>query len=181
MKKTAPDSEQRHEPVFPGRSRLAVGLMLLALLATSACGFKLRGQIEIPPELNPLYIQASQGSSLRSLIVQQLQGSQIRLATGAGDARVILRITDEQRSSRVIAVDRGGKALASNLYYNATFDAMTSEGKQLVPRQTIEVMRTYENPDVEVLGKQTEAELIYKDMSIEAATRIMDRLRAALS
>jgi len=181
MKKTAPDLEQRHEPIFPGCTRLAAGLMLLTLLATSACGFKLRGQVEVPPELNPLYIQAGQGSSLVNVVGQQLKGSQVRLAAGAGDARVILRITDEQRSSRVIAVDRGGKALASNLFYSVTFDAVTSEGKQLVPRQTIEVMRTYENPDVEVLGKQSEAELIYKDMSVEAATRIMDRLRVALS
>jgi LPS-assembly lipoprotein len=41
-------------------------------------------------------------------------------------------------------------------------------------------VRTYENPDVEVLGKQLEADLIYEDLAQDAADRILARLRAKL-
>jgi LPS-assembly lipoprotein len=41
-------------------------------------------------------------------------------------------------------------------------------------------VRTFENPDVEVLGKQQEAELIYQDLTDEEAIRILARMRAAL-
>jgi len=157
-----------------------MAFLLILVVATSACGFKLRGQLQIPPELNPIYIQGGQGSALRDAIVQQLQGSQVRLAASPKDARVILRIDQESRSSRVIAVDRNGKALASELYYRVTFDAVTPDGKQLASRQTIDITRTYENPDVEVLGKQSEESLIYEEMTRDAADRIMDRMRAAL-
>ena len=94
---------------------------------------------------------------------------------------MIVRIGKESRTSRVVAVDRDGKALASELYYGVTFDAVSGDGKQLVPKQTIDVVRGYEDPDVEVLGKQLEAELIYADMFSDAANRILHRLRAALS
>ena len=159
---------------------VAVVTILLLLLGTSACGFKLRGQIEIPPELNPMLIQPAHGSPVSDAIVRQLQGSQVQLAASPQDARVIVRIRNESRSSRVIAVDRDGKVLAKELHYAVTFDAVGPDATQLVPPQSIDVIRSYENPDVEVLGKQLEADLIYADMFSDAANRILNRLRAML-
>jgi LPS-assembly lipoprotein len=160
---------------------LAIGLILGTLLSASACGFKLRGQVEIPPELGPIYIQSSPRSPVRDSIVQQIQGLQVRLTKGPREAHVIVRILKESRTSRVVAVDKNGKALASELYYGVTFDAVTPDGKQLVPKQTIDVVRTYENPDIQVLGEQSEAQLIYAEMSDDAANQILKRLRAMLS
>jgi len=181
MRKTTLEVASPVEPFALSGGAIAMTLLLVALLATSACGFKLRGQVEIPPELNPMYIQASPHSPVRATIIEQLQQSQVRLAAAPTDARVILRITNERRSSRVVAVDSNGKALASELRYAVTFDAISKDGKQLIPRQSIDVVRSYENQDVEVLGKQLEAELIYADMFSDAANRILDRLRAALT
>jgi LPS-assembly lipoprotein len=152
-------------------------LVLLSLL--SACGFKLRGTVEIPPELNPMYLQGGAGA-LNRAILQRLEYSEVRLAPRPQDARITVRILNESRSSRVIAVDRDGKVLASELHYRVNFDAVGQDGKELVPAQNLDLVRTYENPDVEVLGKQLEADLIYEDLAQDAADRILDRLRAAL-
>jgi LPS-assembly lipoprotein len=159
---------------------LTLAVLLIGALLTSACGFKLRGQVEIPPELNPLFLQAPAGSAVRAAIVEQLQGSQVQLAEKPQDARVVVRITNESRSSRVAAVDRDGKALANELHFRVAFDAVGPDGKQLVSPQTLDVVRSYDNPDVEVLGKQLEADLIYEDMIRDAANRMLNRLRALL-
>ena len=164
----------------PACCPLVAALLLAASLATGGCGFKLRGQVEIPPELNPMYLQAGAGSPVRRAIVQQLQGSQVQLAASPQSARVIIRISNERRTSRVTAVDRDGKVLARELYLGVTFEAVVPDGKPLVPKQTIDVVRGYENPDVEVLGKQLEANLLYEGMVADAANRILNRLRAAL-
>jgi LPS-assembly lipoprotein len=166
-------------PLTAKRGPFALILVLVASLATSACGFKLRGQLDIPPELNPILIQP-RGSQVATEMIQRLQGSQVRLAARPQDARVIVRISNENRSSRVVAVDRNGKVLARELHLGLTFDAVAPDGKQLVQQQSIDVVRSYENPDVEVLGKQLEAEMIYEDMVSDAANRILTRLRAAL-
>ena len=159
---------------------LAMIVLLTGILLTSACGFKLRGQVEIPPELNPMSIQPQRGSPVRDMLVEQLQGSQVQLAARPQDARIILRLSNEARSSRVVAVDRYGKALAYELHYQVSFDAVAPDGKRLVPAQTIDVIRSHDNPDVEVLGEQLEADLIYEDMIRDAANRILGRLRAIL-
>jgi LPS-assembly lipoprotein len=153
---------------------------LLLFTAAGGCGFKLRGQFEIPPELNPIFIMPQAGSAVGNAIVQHLKESKVELAARRQDARMILRISNESTSSRVIAVDRNGKALATELRYGLGFDAVSADGKQLVSYQTIEVVRTYEDPEVEVLGKQLESESIRGDMISDAATRILNRLRAAL-
>ncbi len=172
--KHSPRSESATHGLF------ALGLILAALLVNSACGFKLRGQVEIPPELSPVFVGAQGGSPVRNEIIRQLRESQVQLATVPRHARTIIRISSENHSSRVVAVDRGGKVLARALRYTLTFDAVTPDGKELVPQQSIDLERSYEDSGLQELGKQLESELIYKDMIGDAADRILARLRAAL-
>lgn len=160
---------------------LWAGVALLGLsLSLCSCGFKLRGAVEIPPDLNPLFIQAGGGSPVAQAIRERLRGTQVRLAASAKEAKLVLRILSEQRSSRVVAVDRSGKVLSYELHYWLAFDAIGADGKARLPRQDIDLVRGFDNPDTEVLGKQLESELIYQDLIDDAADRVLIRLRAAL-
>jgi LPS-assembly lipoprotein len=180
MMRIAPPPEL-HPSRFAGtRILLAASLILSCVVLTTACGFKLRGQVEIPPELSPIMIQPASGSPVGAAIVERLRDSQVRITAQPGDARAIIRISNELRGSRVGAVDSNGKALTYELHLQVSFDVVTADGKQLVPAQVIDVVRNQDNPDVEVLGKQLEAEMIYEDMVQDAATRILGALRAML-
>lgn len=160
---------------------LGVWVVLLGLaLGLASCGFKLRGEVDIPPDLNPMFIQAGGGSPVAQAIRDRLRGTQVRLAANAKEAKLILRILSEQRSSRVVAVDRSGKVLSYELHYRLTFDAIGADGQARLPRQELDLVRGFDNPDTEVLGKQLEGELIYQDLMDDAADRVLIRLRAAL-
>ncbi|CRI64423.1 Rare lipoprotein B [Thiocapsa sp. KS1] len=172
---------------FPGRGRpvilgRAAVLLILGLvyLAQLGCGFRLRGVVEIPAELSPIYIQAAGSSPVRDALVDQLAGSDVALAASAGEAKLILRILSESRSSQVVAVDSGGRVLAYELHYLVSYDAVTPDGAQKVPGQSLDLIRNFDNPDVEVLGKQLEEALIYQDFARDAADRILMRLRVTL-
>lgn len=169
-------------PSLARRVRLALLVLLVLQLAGGlcSCGFKLRGAVEIPPELNPMYVEAKGPSGVRAAMLQRLDYSQIRRSPTARDARVVVRILSETRRSRVAAVDRDGKVVARELFLTVAFDAIDAAGQSLVPRQSLDLSRTFENPDVEVLGKQLEADLIYDDLEQDAADRILGRLRAVL-
>ncbi len=156
------------------------GTLLGLALTLSSCGFKLRGEVEIPPSLNPMFIQAGGASPVAQAIRDRLSGTQVRLAANAKEAKLVLRILVELRSSRVVAVDRSGKVLSYELHYRLTFDAIGADAQGLVPRQDIDLVRGFDNPDTEVLGKQLEGELIYQDLIDDAADRVLIRLRAAL-
>lgn len=162
-------------------TRMALyGLLVLGLVFQAGCGFRLRGSVEIPPEYNPMLIQAPGGSPVERAIRDLLVGSQVRLTTNPAEARLTLRILSENRSARVAAVDLNGKTLAYELHYLVSFEAVAMDGQTRVPRQTLDLARTFDNPDVEVLGKQLEQAMIYDDFAVEAADRILMRLRAVL-
>lgn len=161
--------------------RAAVLLILgLVCLAQLGCGFRLRGVVEIPAELNPIYIQAAGNSPVRDALVDQLAGSDVSLAASAGEAKLILRILSESRYSQVVAVDSGGRVLAYELHYLVSYDAVAPDGAQKVPGQSLDLVRNFDNPDVEVLGKQLEEAMIYQDFARDAADRILMRLRVTL-
>lgn len=162
--------------------RRQVAALLLAILVAvvvSGCGFQLRGAVDIPPHLSPLFIQS--GGLIGEAIEARLAGSGIGLTRSPQQAGLLLRILSQQRRSRVVAVDRRGKALAYDLTYRVSFDAQGPEGQTLVERQDVELSRTFDdNPDVSVLGKQLESDIIYQDMADDAADQVLLRLRAAL-
>ncbi|CAD7848149.1 MAG: hypothetical protein, partial [Olavius algarvensis Gamma 1 endosymbiont] len=166
---------------YTPRDWRALGLILAVALTTSACGFKLRGLTEIPPELSPIFIEAPQGSLVRDELIRQLRGSQVQLAATPQQAKTLVSIRNERRSSHVTSVDNDGKVLAQKLHYGLTFDAVTADKKQLVPEQSLDLRRSYENPGSATLGKQQEGQMIYEEMFRDAAGRILERLRAGLS
>jgi len=134
--------------------------------------------VEIPPGFNPMFIKG--GTLVRQAMIDQLTGSNVELTEDREKAGLIVHIKSETRSQRVLAVDQDGKALAYELHYLVRFDAATKDGSAKVPEQRMDLIRNFDNPDVEVLGKQLESELIYEDLATDAAQRILIRLRAML-
>jgi len=165
-----------------GARRRSIALLVLAsvCLVQIGCGFRLRGAVEIPAELNPIYIQSAGGSPVRQAILEQLAGSDVVVAPAATGARLILRVLSEASTSRVVAVDARGRVLAYELHYLVNYDAVAADGSQKVPAQSLDLVRNFDNPDVEVLGKQLEERLIFDDFARDAADRILMRLRVAL-
>lgn len=174
-----PDSPSRAGTLAWGRAAVLLVLGLVCL-AQIGCGFRLRGVVEIPAELNPVYIQAAGNSPVRDALIDQLAGSDVVLAKTAGEAKLILRVLSESRYAQVVAVDSGGRVLAYELHYLVSYDAVTPDGAQKVPGQSLDLVRNFDNPDVEVLGKQLEEALIYQDFARDAADRILMRLRVTL-
>lgn len=163
-----------------GALALTAALAVVLVAGLGACGFKLRAAAEVPPELSPVYVQAGAGSRAAAAMLETLDVSGVPVAGNPADGRLVIRILQESRSARVAAVDRNGKVIAQELHYRVRFDALGPGGRELLAPETLDLVRTFENPDVEVLGKQQEAELIYQDLTDEAAVRILTRLRAVL-
>jgi LPS-assembly lipoprotein len=155
-------------------------LALLALALASGCGFRLRGAVDVPPDLSPIYVDAPSGSLVREAMEEQLRGGPVALADKAADAKLIVRLQGESRSSRVVATDSSGKVLAYDLYFKLTYEATTANGERKLSPQPLDLVRTFDNPDVEVLGKQLEEEQIYRELAVDAADRILMRLRTLL-
>ena len=161
----------------PLMHRVLIGLLLGAL---AGCGFQLRGAVSVPEGLEPIHLQA--GGLIRQALDDRLEASGVQLTASPQDAGLVLRILDQSRSSRVVAVDRAGKALAFALEYRIRFDAVDATGERLIAPRALKLERTFDdNPDVAVLGKQLESEIIYRDLAADAADQVLLSLRAGLA
>jgi len=156
------------------------GILFIYAALLAGCGFELRGVTEIPAELTPLYVQAGTGSHIAGVLNATLRINGVPTTDNPKAAGVVVRILDEAHTSRVSAVNSQGKVIGSELQYRVTFDGVRGNGQPFAERQSVEVVRDYVNPEVEVLGKSEEAEMIRRDLEQDTADRILRRLRARL-
>jgi LPS-assembly lipoprotein len=155
-------------------------IVLLLLGLCSGCGFQLRGSFDIPQQLNPAHIQAEQGNLMARALREVLLDSKVDVVDDPKQAKAVIRLLKEDQDRRVGAVDSRGKVVEFALTYRVEFDLIDAQGKQLLPRQDINLVRNQVNPDVEVLGKQEEQALFFLDMRREMADRILGRVKRQL-
>ena len=156
--------------------RLA-GVTLCALL--TACGFHLRGQAALP--FDSLYISANT-SNLE--FANQLKravrsGSQTKIADDAKDAQATLSILDAHREQVILSLSTSGRIQELSLYYHVSFAVADSNGRQYLPPNKIVLRRDLTYNDTDVIAKEQEEELLYRDMENDAVQQVMLRLQAA--
>ncbi len=157
-----------------------VGLLSL-LLGLTSCGFHLKGYQQAAPDLHGLYVeQGEQRSSLAGVIQRELSVAGVQLVSTAEQANHRLRITKEQFSRRVIAVDANGKVLEYELRLEAAFMVLGKAGAQRLPVQSLELVRHLTLSEADELGQRNEAALMRIDMRQDMAGQIIRRLQAQL-
>jgi len=165
---------------YRAANRLLWPTLIALLLALNGCGFQLRGVTDLPPELSPILVSATGSSRIRPALRRMLSASGAALTQDPAQAGSRIRILEEIEDDRVAAVDSQGKVIATELIYRVRFDARDGAGNALVAAQNIVLAREYVNPEIEVIGKTEEAQLIRQDMVDDMADRILHRLKARL-
>ncbi|HAC33197.1 MAG TPA: lipoprotein B transmembrane [Gammaproteobacteria bacterium] len=158
---------------------VVTGLLLLVL---TACGFHLRGQLDLPPALASTYIESNGAdSNLIKRLRSSLLGNGVVVTAKRSEATAILRILRDSYDRRVLSVGGGRKIREYEIHYAVQFELVELGGDPLVAPQTVELFRDYTYDEDDILGKQGEEASIRKDMIREAGDRILRIIQAALS
>ena len=143
----------------------------------SACGFHLRGQAELPfetlyiPGANPLVVELK-----RSVAA----ASKARVVDTPGDAQAVLGFTQELREKIILSFSAAGRVSEYQLRYRVGFRVTDAKGAQVyLPTSEILLTRDMAYSDAQVLAKETEEALLYRDMQRDMVQQIMRRLVAA--
>ena len=170
----------------------------LLVMNLTACGFHLRGAVELSADLSPLYLQTNNAYELARDVKGLLRSNNIELAQTPGKANVTLRLLKEQRNRRITTVNSDGRASEYLLTYTVDVSfsgaAIADSQKEQSQKQqsqkeksakqitdTIILHRTLIfDPDV-VLAATNESETLYRDMKRDAARRIILKLQALSS
>lgn len=151
-------------------------LLLFVVLTLGACGFHLRGPAQLPFET--LYVQGG-GNQLGPDLQRYLRsGSNVTVVQTPGEAQAVLDILGEGREKRILSLTGGGRVGEFELYYRLSFRLHDGKGTELMPLQQLELKRTLSFSDVQVLAKEQEEAMLYRDMQGDAVQQVIRRLGA---
>ena len=155
--------------------RLLVAVILIGLL--QACGFQLRGAVELSSDMSPIYLQQNSVFELGREINALLISNKIDLADDKKQSNAQLILVKEAKKRRVLSVGGDGRAREYLLSYTVNFSIKINTSKQAVD-DVISLSRSLLfDPDA-VLAVANESEILYKDMRRDAARLILLKLQA---
>ncbi len=154
------------------------GMLLLA-----GCGFQLRGQAQLPPELAVVFVQSVQGVGTPPGILSRrlqtvLTGNGVTVVRDPAQATATITILNENNGRRAVAADRFNVKREYFLAYNAAYQVKLANGKTLIPAETITTNRSLLFDENRVLGFEAAQESLVDSMADELAWQIIRRLQA---
>ena len=157
---------------MPVRAALAATVVFLA-----GCGFQLRGQAQLP--FDTIYIAGSSPLAIE-LRRNVTAASKTRLADSAGTAQAVFGITQETREKVILTFTSAGRVNEYRLRYRVGFRVTDAKGAQVyLPTSEILLTRDMTYNDAQVIAKEAEEALLFRDMQRDMVQQIIRRLVAA--
>ncbi|MYN20152.1 hypothetical protein GTP81_25750 [Rugamonas sp. FT107W] len=164
------------------RGRLAAAVLAVAL-TVSACGFHLRGDgghytLPFPtmyvglPEASPLAID------LKRNIRANGGTTVVNAAKDADGVIEVLSDPEKTRTKSILTLNRNGRVSQYLLSYNIVFRVLDKQGKELLGRTQILLTRPIDFNETQLLAKEQEEALLYKDMQTDLVQQMMRRIAA---
>ena len=157
--------------------RLVLALSIAAV--AGGCGYQLRGGSShlLPP--GGVHVEGPTG--IGDPIRHMLEGAETRTRPAGETPDLRLLLGDETFRRRVLSVDpRTGKESEFELSYQVAFRVLDARGEELVPQQTVTLLRDYVFDPNAVAGKSHEERTLHAEMRRDAAGQILRRIEAAL-
>jgi len=152
-------------------------LLALSCLALGACGFQLRGAAPLP--FDSLYVQAPASSVFATQLKRAIStGGQTRVLEDQKDAQVTLQVLEELREKSILSLSVGGRVREFELRYRVSYRVYDKDRKELAAPGEITLRRELSYNDQDVLAKEAEESLLYRDMQNDAVYQLLRRLQA---
>jgi LPS-assembly lipoprotein len=157
-------------------TRRQVVLTPLVLLL-AGCGFRLRGTAEVPFET--VFVPGATGGIALDLKRNIQAGTKARVVDEAKAADAVLEFTEESRLKEILSLTSAGRVREFQLRYRVGFRVHDGKGGEYVPPSTIQLTRDVTFNDAEILAKEAEEQLLFRDMQADMVQQIMRRLAAS--
>lgn len=146
--------------------------MLLA-----GCGFRLRGTAEVPFET--IHVPGATAGIALDLKRNIEAGTRARVVDDPKAAQALLQVTEEARSREILSLTSAGRVREFQLRYRVGFRVHDGKGGEFVPASVIQLTRDMTYSDAEILAKEQEEQLLFRDMRTDMVQQILRRLATA--
>jgi LPS-assembly lipoprotein len=155
--------------------RLVFAVILAAALA--GCGFHLRGTNSGNLPYKSLYISLPETAEVRIWLERYVKATgNTEITEDAKTAEAIFQQLSDSRQKTILSVNAQGRVREYRLQMTYRFRVINAKGQTLVPSNEISLMRDVSYDDSNVLAKDLEEGLLWRDMSSDLVNQIMRRL-----
>lgn len=156
-------------------SRLLLSLTMLATL--SGCGFQLRGDYQLPPNLDSMALRSNVSKELASQMEQRLVHSGINVVESGSSYQ--LALLSDKLERRTLSLFESGQVAEYELLYQVNYQLLKDD--QVLVERTAEVARDYQDDPNFALAKTREREMLVNEMRAEASRIILQQIVSELS
>ena len=182
-------------------AKLSVVLLLISLLA--ACGFKLRGSEALPGYKLPfatIALSLNPTSEFHAQLKRNIEASSpgTRVVNDVREAEAILTVIGDSSQKNILSLSASGRAREFQLVRNFAFKVHANVAAaaasppvkytdappaarptEYIPASTITLRREIAFSDDLVLSKESEEQLLWRDIQNDLVQQLMRRLAAA--
>jgi LPS-assembly lipoprotein len=151
---------------------------LLCIGSMAGCGFQLRGQAAIP--FKTLMVEYGGYSEFVNDLERAIAaGSQTRIVKVASEAEAVLKIVGESRDKQILSLSAAGRVSEFELRYRVAYRLVGKGAQDIAPPGELRLRREMTYDDTQVLAKESEEVLLYRDMRTDAVRQMLRRLSLA--
>ncbi|REL26187.1 hypothetical protein DXX93_06045 [Thalassotalea euphylliae] len=149
-----------------------ISLIVVLSILLSACGFRLRGDFLLAPELQTLYVSSvDKHGELTRLVKQHLTLNQVNIVKTPRAELPELRILKDELNRRTLSLFPNGQVAEYEIIYTVNYQLQMAN--QEPQRFSFELYSDYQDDPDRTLAKSRELALLLKEMRQLAADRIL--------
>lgn len=150
------------------------------LLLTGGCGFHLRGSTGAQMPYRSFYINLPETSDVRIWLERYIRASgSTELVEDPKSAEAIFQQVRDSRGKLILSVNAQGRVREYRLQLDYSFRVIDPRGRELLRPNDISLTRDISFDDSNVLAKDLEEGLLWRDMNNDLVNQIMRRLTIA--
>ena len=158
---------------------LRAAAAMAVAVALPGCGFQLRGSggsYTMP--FHSFYVGFPDNSALGTELKRNLRAGGVTIADSAPAAEAQLVVLGERRGKQILSLNSLGRVREYLLTYTLSFSVRDPKGVELLAPVEIALRRNMAFDETQVLAKESEEALLYRDMQADLVQQIMRRLAA---
>lgn len=151
-------------------------VLLLAALLT-ACGFQLRGAY--PLAFDSIYIGLPETGEMHARLKRSIMaGSQVKVLSDKEEAQVMLQVLADQQTKNILSLSAAGRVSEYQLVRNFSFRLVDANNREWLAPAQITIRRDVSYNDDQVLSKESEENLLWRDIQDDLVQQILRRMAA---
>ncbi|WP_158885719.1 LPS assembly lipoprotein LptE [Rhodanobacter sp. L36] len=154
-------------------------LLLALTLVLGACGFHLRENANLPPQMQRVHVNVAGGGEFQRMLTRALEvsGATVEDESGPGIAELQVPVASFSTDS----LNNGGYVRITEyaVHYLVQFDVADANGQMLIPIQRINMQREYSYDASNTIGNASQVQEIQHSLNADAVQAILFRLQAA--